>query len=403
MIISMICPYCKGVVCAADHMAGRVCRCNHCGNMIIVPHIVSSASEVQQTEAGIRGLEYPALPAPQTTQNPLVQIPQAPTSPASGGYNPEFDFTSDASRSYRTTNYTNIYVSKTADYSHSFGITSLVIGIFSFFICWIPIIGLLVSGLGMLLGLGGLFAAALRRGSGMGFAIGGFVLSTASFVICLIWTQALGEGIREVGRLFDTMEDKHKIIDKKSWPPPAPAKKKNPQTDRAANKDNIPAPSHPQQLDWVDARQSAIQHGDLHVEVTRVYIGKIPIKALGDLTYSKDDLLAIHLKLSNMNPTKKLDYSTWSGKIISLTRDYATLRDNFGNGYSRIDFGLAAYPVASVERSESIYYNKPITDVLVFERPIDTFEYLELELPAQNVGSQGLLRFRIPKNMVQNR
>jgi hypothetical protein len=86
-----------------------------------------------------------------------------------------------------------------------------------------------------------------------------------------------------------------------------------------------------------------------------------------------------------------------------LTRDYATLRDNFGNGYRRIDFGLTAYPVGSVERSESIYYNKPITDVLVFERPIDTFEYLELELPAQNFGSQGLLRFRIPKNMVQNK
>jgi len=384
-------------------MAGRVCRCNLCGNMIIVPHIVPSASEAQQTEARTRGLEYPALPAPQTTQNPLIQITHAPSSPASGGDNPEFDFTSDASRSYRTTNYTNIHISRTADYSHSFGITSLIIGIFSFFICWIPIIGLLVSGLGMLLGLGGLFAAALRRGSGMGFSIGGFVLSTTSLVICLIWTKALGEGIREVGRIFDTVEDKHKIINKKSWPPSAPTQKRNPQTDNAANKDNIPAPSHPQHSDWADASRSAIQHGDLQVEVTRVYMGKIPIKALGDLTYSKDDLLAIHLKLSNMNPTKKLDYSTWSGKIISLTRDFATLRDNFGNGYRRIDFGLTAYPEGSVERSESIYYNKPITDVLVFERPIDTFEYLELELPAQNFGSQGLLRFRIPKNMVQNK
>jgi hypothetical protein len=77
------------------------------------------------------------------------------------------------------------------------GIAALVIGVFSFFICWVPFLGIAVSALGLLLGLGGLVLAIVRRGSGVGFSIAGSGLSAISLAICLAWTLALSGALKE--------------------------------------------------------------------------------------------------------------------------------------------------------------------------------------------------------------
>jgi hypothetical protein len=48
----------------------------------------------------------------------------------------------------------------------------------------------------------------------------------------------------------------------------------------------------------------------------------------------------------------------------------------------------------------SVYPNKPVTDVLVFELPLDTATHLDLELPATNYGGKGMIRFRIPMKSI---
>ncbi len=115
---------------------------------------------------------------------------------------------------------------------------------------------------------------------------------------------------------------------------------------------------------------------------------------------SKDALLMVNLELTNTSPTKKMEYSTWSGKDISFDRDYATLEDNFGNTYTRVGFGLGTHPVGAIPRRESIYPSKSVNDMLVFELPIDAIEYLQLELPAKNFGGTGMLRLQIPREMI---
>lgn len=85
--------------------------------------------------------------------------------------------------------------------------------------------------------------------------------------------------------------------------------------------------------------------------------------------------------------------------MIAFDRDFATLRDNFGNSYKRIHFGIGTRVVDAVERSESLYPGKSLKDVVVFELPIDTAQYLNLELPAINFGGEGMIRFRIPHEM----
>lgn len=59
--------------------------------------------------------------------------------------------------------------------------------------------------------------------------------------------------------------------------------------------------------------------------------------------------------------------------------------------------------MGAVELVESLYPNKSVRDVLLFEVPLDRATYLELELPASNYGCAGIIRFRIPKYMYDER
>jgi len=117
------------------------------------------------------------------------------------------------------------------------------------------------------------------------------------------------------------------------------------------------------------------------------------------MTTSKDNLLSIQLQLTNESRDKKAEYRTWRGERM-FSRDYATLKDNFGNNYKRISFGFSTEIVGSIE-SDSVYPGKKINDVLVFEMPVPTVEYLKLELPASNFGGVGMLRLKIPRSMIQ--
>ncbi len=263
------------------------------------------------------------------------------------------------------------------------GIAALVIGVLSFFICWIPFVGVAVSGLGLLLGLGGLVLAIVRRGSGIGFSIAGSGLSSLSLVICLVWTFALSSAFKTVDdSLRNSLAEQSRM-------------NMNPVVDPDAAK-----PDQPQGPSWASP-DKAVSQGDLQVQIARTAIGKVPLKDMirKDAT-SKDDLLIVKLELLNTNPTKKVEYHSWAGADFTFHRDYATLKDNFGNSYKRISFGLGSHPVGAVERSESIYPNKMVTDVIVFEVPLDTAIHLDLELPATNYGSEGMVRFRISMKSV---
>jgi len=292
-----------------------------------------------------------------------------------------------------------IIVQQPSRAAHSLGIAALVIGVFSFFVCWIPFLGIAVSGLGLFLGLGGLVLAIVRRGSGVGFSIAGSGLSALSLVICLVWTFALSSAFKAVdtavakqnrtnqSAVRDPDHEKAAPQNQGDVPQPAP--------------DKPPPPPTKTEPEWADATKGAVRLGDLQLQVTEVTIGQVPLKTITGNSRSKDNLLMVKLQLLNTNPTKKVEYHSWSGKDISFDRDYATLRDNFDNSYKRISFGIGSYAVGSVARSESIYPNTPVTDVLVFEMPLNTMEYLRLELPAKNFGGTGTLRLQIPKAMIQ--
>ena len=90
--------------------------------------------------------------------------------------------------------------------SHSLGISSLVLGILSFFVCWIPFIGFAIGGLGIVLGGTGLVLAIFRNGSGIGYSIAGTALSSFAVLFGIGFLYTMGatlEGIDQAMQPFD--------------------------------------------------------------------------------------------------------------------------------------------------------------------------------------------------------
>ena len=304
----------------------------------------------------------------------------------------------------------------------SLGIASLILGILALAICWIPILGVLgmpMSGLGLLLGIVGFIIALIRKGSGIGFPIAGSLVSAIALIVAIAVNAAVAgvtaTGVAVVGEALDqTAAVMNEARDVGSVESPAigtgrsdaarPTKPsgvdepldKNPASTRK-QPDVARPPSLPK---WAPATKP-IEHGRVRVEVVSVKTGRVQLVQAfdGASGQSKNPLLQIELEITNLSDARKLDYRTWAGADFSFNRDFATLRDNFGNTYKRISFSGLSKPKGGTER-ESIYPGKAVSDLLVFELPIDKVQHLDLELPAENAGEKGMIRLRIPAEMI---
>src|SRR5262249_22010796 len=137
----------------------------------------------------------------------------------------------------------------------------------------------------------------------------------------------------------------------------------------------------------------------VRVGITSVAVDYVDVDGLGGARESKDKLLLIRLRIENVSQTRKVEYLGWGAGSRIFDGHAPKLKDNFGNTYRRIDFGLATHVRGQVS-SESIHPGKGVDDVIVFEAPINRVQFLRLELPASAVGEPGKLRFQIPRAMV---
>jgi hypothetical protein len=371
-MIRVKCKACGKSLKIADRLAGKTGKCPSCGEPIKIPQ-----RKIPDANAVVRT----AVMAPPVIYDESPSIPTLVTPPR-------------VAVSIRTP----------SGASHSLGIASVVLGILAFLICWIPFLGLLglpLSLLGILLGGLGLLMAVFRKGAGIGYPIAGTAISVLAVVTAVSISGAAASAVSQVGESIVEESARADATQQSVVPnsPPIASDGSDAESNRGdstgdvTNRDAVTS-------EWADARDT-VQQGDLQVRITMVKIGKVPLKdTFRDGSESANELLAITLELKNVNAAKKLDYSTWRGNRISFDRDYATLEDNFENNYKRISFGFGTSPDGAISVVESIYPDKVVTDLLVFERPLDTVEFLRLELPAKNFGGSGMLRFQIPKAMI---
>jgi hypothetical protein len=291
------------------------------------------------------------------------------------------------------------------------------VGILGLLLFWFPFIGAGIAFLGLLLGAAGLFICLVRRGSGMGFAIAGTAVSVVAIMLGGIWTAVVASaahGLAEISRR--AQEDMPKVEIQHAPPEVNPAgletmpdaepepEAETPAAAPTPKPQAPPKPKAPPKAETPVKADAGVPWGDLailgdvSVGITRVTTGKVKLKsAFGSGKVSVEPATTIWLRLENRSKAKKINYSSWAGRISF--GDGPKLSDNFDNRYKEIDFGISKVEGAS--GSESIYPGKSVLDAIVFELPIDAAETLVLELAANVFGEKGTLKFQIPKDEIE--
>ena len=258
------------------------------------------------------------------------------------------------------------------------GIASLVLGIIACVFCWIPLLGLLAVPLaliGLLLALVGIILAGVNKKTGFVFPISGATVCLLSIFVAFAITGGLAAAFSK-GQFSGIQE-------------------------------------------W--SKSMSVKQGEINVTVQRVHIGEVVINdALGQPQITAENFLTINLTVANLEPNKKIDFQSWNGT--------ANLSDNNGNSYKRINVNpniditpnmndgtagrmkLDGVPVISITPNMeggsananpvSIYPLKKQLDAIVFEPPVENTQWLHLELPADNFGGSGMLRFEIPMGKI---
>jgi hypothetical protein len=160
--------------------------------------------------------------------------------------------------------------------------------------------------------------------------------------------------------------------------------------DREADPEENATPVEKPRMPAAGVGEAAVLNS-VAVKIESVEIGIVKIKGFR-ASESKDQNLIVRVKTTNRSKERKVDYRCWQDGFLSK----CTLRDDKGNRYKSVHFGIGDAIDGQVRGGESIYPRKSIEDVLIFEPPVTAATKLTLELEASCVGGDGTYRFEIP-------
>jgi hypothetical protein len=149
-----------------------------------------------------------------------------------------------------------------------------------------------------------------------------------------------------------------------------------------------------EESEWVDANRDLIRLGEITVRVSSAAIQRLDPQKPGKSKSKEEMNLAIRLRIQNIGTTQKISFTSWAAPDSP-----ATLRDSQERLYKPWPTGLARQGKPDWPSFELTPF-KDTDDVLEFEAPLPGAESLRLELPASSFGGNGLLRFRIPGQMI---
>jgi len=135
----------------------------------------------------------------------------------------------------------------------------------------------------------------------------------------------------------------------------------------------------------------------LRIKLSQPYISTVQITGLlGRSAESAKAYLLIPVTLVNESSTHKVEYK---GAASNFLRSHAILKDNLGNAYRAIDFGLGN-EVASQQREVAIYPGQRISDLYIFQEPVAAAKELTLEIEAAALDRQEpfRIRFAVPRS-----
>jgi hypothetical protein len=151
------------------------------------------------------------------------------------------------------------------------------------------------------------------------------------------------------------------------------------------------------ETNWADAREDALLHGDVRLRVRSAVVAPPQFEPVPGQTPPREPYLVIGLRITNAGISRQVPYSSWG-----WTPERPVLRDNHGKTIAEKSFP-PDWIVKGRATKATIPPGKWLDDVLVFEPPSGSIDYLRLELPGAAVGTEGQLRMQIPKEMIRFR
>jgi hypothetical protein len=258
------------------------------------------------------------------------------------------------------------------------GMLVLLMGLSAAAVCWVPD----AASFGMWLGLIGLGFAALgvlickvmKRSIGLS-ATGGFLCLIAVIGGLIFSPSSEGE------KKQDTVQDTRPV-------------------DTGAAKDTRSTkvePPPPVVEEWVTVPAGQGRVGSVVIRVTGAEIDSVKGKD-GKSLHPTLQQLAIRILVENSGKDK-INYRGAGDQATKFGEGAPRLTDDQGKPYQVVNFGKDK-PIAGQADATAIDGGKSVTDLLVFDRPADSSQYLKLELPGSNFGGAGKVKFKIPKSYI---
>jgi hypothetical protein len=120
---------------------------------------------------------------------------------------------------------------------------------------------------------------------------------------------------------------------------------------------------------------------DTRIAASMLYDYVVVRNMFKELHKTEERYLVAVVTVKNFSATKKIDFTGWGSNMF---RAMAWVADDLGNNYKMISFGTGK--VAAGQDEVAIYPQQHVTDILVFEMPVNAARKFTLNLRGENVG-----------------
>jgi hypothetical protein len=148
--------------------------------------------------------------------------------------------------------------------------------------------------------------------------------------------------------------------------------------------------------DWVDASVNAVRRDDVRVQVLSARIGPVDLQSKSKLA---GPFLVITLQASYDGVIfREVPYDPWTDRGPSRSKHPALLSDNMNRTFEPKAFD-AAVKIAGRRDKDALTPGHQVKEILIYAPPPTGVDYLRLELPAAAFGGTGAFKFQIPRGM----
>jgi hypothetical protein len=280
---------------------------------------------------------------------------------------------------------------------------------------WLPMLrgpigwtGIVAGTLGLLIAIVGLVVAARSQGAGWVWNVDGASGSAVGLVLDIVLGISFG--------MFSSSAPQQQVVTRPTLPPvvePTPA---------PVVPEPEPAP-RPEPV-WTDAAQAIVQ-GPIKASVVSVGVEQLRMENLDLSRLSRPKpkpMLKVVLNFENQSSDRIVEVPGWvgggdligkgvgellgseAGKALQAATATALLTDNVGNKYQQAPAGLltgGGLVDGGLPGGAGVRPGQGRQVELIFDPPLETIEYLRLELSPAGFSGTEALRFQIPRPMIK--